>query len=173
MSTLIKPQLSEPTLKKPITETWAYSSFAALLAPLAQLVLAADAAACGFYSAYAQYQSDEKKNYFFAPLPTETIWNQKLQVVSCLELFLNQILLKTYFKQIIQVLRSTMHFSSKYYTNYLNQYLPKVSFQKDLLLVLYSITFKNNSKHETNFILINTTIDGNILPIFFPLPSMK
>ena len=55
MSTLIKPQLSEPTLKKPITETWAYSSFAALLAPLAWLVLAADAAACGFYSAYAQY----------------------------------------------------------------------------------------------------------------------
>ena len=41
MSTLIKPQLSEPTLKKPITETWAYSSFAAL----AWLGIAADAAA--------------------------------------------------------------------------------------------------------------------------------
>ena len=65
-----------------------------------------------------------------------------------------------------------MHFSSKYYTNYLNQYLPKVSFQKDLLLVLYSITFKNNSKHETNFILINTAIDGNILPIYFS-PSIN
>ena len=43
MSTLIKPQLSEPTLKKPITETWAYSSFAALLAWLGWI--AADAAA--------------------------------------------------------------------------------------------------------------------------------
>ena len=43
MSTLIKPQRSEPTLKKPITETWAYSSFAALLAWLGWI--AADAAA--------------------------------------------------------------------------------------------------------------------------------